>query len=321
MVSIVIVNFNGGELLLRCVESIKKQTFRDYEIIIVDNNSTDKSKNLLDQDDSIRMIINSTNAGFAKAQNQGIDLSQGQYVMTMNFDLQLDPEFLSQAVKALDSYKNVGTISGKMLRMEYDGTKTDVIDNTGLLLSRKKIPILRGQGELDQGQYKNMDYVFGAMGAAAVHKKHMLENIKFNNQYFDEKYFMWYEDVDLDWRSRIYGWDCMYIPEAVCYHIGDPQGHRERQYATKLSIRNRWFMILSNDKIYRLIKDAIWMAKEEIAIFFYVLRKKRLRAYLFAVIELFTNLPYIVNKRNIIQQSAIRPTPVDYPKSINDRDS
>ena len=321
MVSIVIVNFNGGELLLQCVESIKKQTFKDYEIIIVDNNSSDKSINSIDQDDSIRMIINSTNAGFAKAQNQGIDLSQGEYVMTMNFDLQLDPEFLSQAVKVLDSNNNVGTISGKMLRMENDGTKADVIDNTGLLLSRKKIPILRGQGEMDQGQYKIMDYVFGAMGAAAVHKKQMLENIKFKNQYFDEKYFMWYEDVDLDWRSRIYGWDCMYIPEAVCYHIGDPQGHREKQYATKLSIRNRWFMILSNERISRLLKDAVWMAKEEIAILFYVTRKKRLSAYLLAIIELLTNIPYIVDKRNIVQQSAVRATPLDYPKSINERDS
>jgi hypothetical protein len=144
----------------------------------------------------------------------------------------------------------------------------------------------------------------------------MLEDIKFNDQCFDENYFMWYEDIDLDWRSRIYGWDCMYVPQAVAYHIGDPHDHRKRRFATKLGIRNRWSMIISNENIKYLITDAIWLIQEELAILIYVIRKKKLVGYILAIFDLISDLPYILRKRAHVQRSAIRVTPLDYPKSI-----
>ncbi len=316
MISIVIVNFNGGELLTRCLKSIQEQTYKDYEVIIVDNDSVDNSMDFVDQILPVKKFLNPVNVGFSKAQNQGIRTSQGQFVMTMNFDLQLKPDFLTQAITALETNKHVGTVTGKMLRMEHDGSLTNQIDNAGLLLSKRRVPILRGQDELDHGQFQVKDYVFGAMGAAAVHKRIMLEDIKINDQYFDEDYFMWYEDIDLDWRSRINGWDCMYVPQAVAYHIGDPHNHRKRRFATKLGIRNRWFMIISNEKLSNLIPDAIWLIQEELAILWYVIRKKKLRAYILAIIDLISNLPDILRKRAHVQGTAIRGTPLDYPKSI-----
>jgi len=316
MISIVIVNFNGGELLARCLNSIQEQTYKDYEVIIVDNNSVDKSMDSVDLILPVMKILNPVNVGFAKAQNQGIQKSQGKFVMTMNFDLQLKPDFLTQAISALESNDQIGTVSGKMLRMGQDGSLSNQIDNTGLLLSKRRVPILRGQDEIDRGQFQVNDYVFGAMGAAAVHKKIMLEDIKILDQYFDEKYFMWYEDVDLDWRSRIYGWDCMYVSEAVAYHIGDPHKHRKRQFASKLEIRNRWIMIISNEKLNSLLSDAIWLIMEELAILWYVIRKRKLKAYIMAILELISTLPEIFRKRAHVQQSAIRETPLDYPKPI-----
>jgi len=316
MISIVIVNFNGGELLIRCLKSIKEQTYKDYEVIIVDNNSLDNSMDLVEQILPAKKIFNPVNVGFAKAQNQGIRSSKGQYIMTMNFDLQLKPDFFSQVISSLESNEHIGTVTGKMLRMKHDGSLTRQIDNTGVLLSKRRVPILRGQNELDKGQFQVEDYVFGAMGAAAVHKKIMLEDIKFKGQYFDENFFMWYEDIDLDWRSRIYGWDCLYVPQAVAYHIGDPHDHRKKRYATKLGIRNRWSMIISNENLKFLITDAIWLIQEELAILLYVIRKKKLEDYILAIIDLLSALPDILRKRAHIQRAAIRGTPIDYPKSI-----
>jgi GT2 family glycosyltransferase len=319
IVSIIIVNYNAGPYLARCLDSLKKQSIQDLEVIVVDNASKDQSLADAEQRPWVKVVKNNLNLGFAAAQNQGLRLAQGMYLMPLNFDIYLTPEFLETAVATLEKYPQVGTVSGKMLRMLPDGQWTDVFDNAGILLPRRRLPIHRGSGEHDHGQYQELAFVFGAMGAAALYRREMLEDIAYTGQYFDESFFTWYEDIDLDWRGRLRGWDCLYVPEAVVFHIGDPQKNQLTAFAARHGIRNRWQMILANECPHCLVHDFHWFCFEELALLRHVTTHRLFKAYLKALIELIQRMPSVISKRRWVRRRAIRSCLPEYPLSVSAR--
>lgn len=316
LVSIVIVNYNSGSYLDHCLYSLQEQSFRDFEVIVVDNASADQSMSAAESRPWVDIIRNRENRGFAGGQNQGLRRACGMYLMPLNFDICLAPDFLAQMVAAMESYPTAGTVSGKMLRMRPDGEQTNELDNAGLLFSRRRMPQHRGIGEPDRGQYQQRELVFGAMGAAALYRREMLEEIAMGGQYFDESFFTWYEDIDLDWRGRLQGWDCLYVPEAVAYHVGDPQKNHLTAFAARHTIRNRWQMILSNDCLHCILRDARLLMVEELALLRHVLKYRRLQAYLQAGGELIWRLPAIMVKRQSVRRRAKRSCLPDYPISL-----
>ena len=270
VLSIIIVNYNAGPYLRRCLQTIKQQTINNYEVIIVDNASSDDSLVGIENNEYLTVFCNKQNLGFAAAQNQGMKRAKGKYLMSLNFDIVLTPTFLEEMIVAIETSNQIGTVSGKLLRMNSEGQLINQFDNAGLLLPRNRFPAHRGQYELDQGQYDEPALVFGAIGAAALYRKEMLEDIAYQNQFFDESYFMWYEDIDLDWRARLRGWDCLYTPQAVAYHVGDAHGHGRSEFGAEVSMRNRWQMILSNECFGCLLKHAPWLVVEELQLIRYL---------------------------------------------------
>lgn len=317
IISLVIVNFNAGDYLLRCLAAVERQTYRDWEVIVVDNASRDESMASIAELDWVKVVCNSENRGFAPAQNQGMRMARGQYIMPLNFDIHLMPNFLEQAVSAFEAFPQVGTISGKILRMEPRWEGTCEFDNTGLLLTRRRMPQHRGHGATDQGQYEQRDLVFGALGAAAVFRRAMLEDIAYQGQYFDESFFTWYEDVDLEWRARLRGWDCLYLPEAVAYHVGDPQKNQLTAFAARHGIRNRWQMILADDCLHCMRRDARWLAQEELMLLRHVVTHGRVQAYLQALVELLGRLPAVAAKRRWVRGQAVRKCLPEYPRPFD----
>jgi GT2 family glycosyltransferase len=316
LISIIIVNYNAGFYLSRCLDSIENQVFQDFELIIVDNASQDQSLRDAERRPWVRIVRNSDNRGFAVAQNQGMCLSKGKYLMPLNFDIYLMPDFLEKVVSALEVNPNIGTVSGKLLRMLSDGSYTNEFDNAGLILSRRRRPIHRGSGETDRGQYQQRDLIFSAMGAAAVYRRDMLNDIAYKGQFFDESFFTWYEDIDLDWRARLRGWDCLYVPEAVAYHVRDPQKNLLTPFAARHSIRNRWQMIIANECPHCITRNITWLAQEEIAQLRHVLTHGQFQAYLLALAELITHLPVVLNKRRWVRSRALRACLPDYPLNL-----
>lgn len=313
LVSIVIVNYNAGAYLPRCLESIYAQTCQRFEIFIIDNASTDGSLAQIARNSRLTIQRNARNLGFARAQNQGFRMARGRYVMPLNFDIRMSPTFLEEMVAAMETGSRTGTVSGKLLQMVKGGDQTGYIDNAGILLPRNRFPRHRGGGEADRGQYEGVVKVFGAMGAAALYRREMLEDIAFQGEYFDESFFMWYEDIDLDWRARLRGWDCVYAPRAVAYHVGDPHGHGKSPFGAKTSMRNRWMMILSNEGAGCLARNAGALALEELKLLRYVLRFGLLGAYAAALASLARNLPGVLRKRKWVQsRAALRCLP-DFP--------
>jgi len=315
-VSIVIVNFNAGSFLPACIQSILEQTLSNFEVILVDNASTDGSFDPLPQDERICAQRNSRNLGFAKAQNQGIRLAKGKYILPLNFDILLEPTFLEEMVAAIERSDHVGSIAPKLLRMVENGQKTAQFDNAGLLLPANRIPVHRGRGEQDHGQYDQPVRVFGAMGSAALFRKEMLEDIAYLGQCFDESFFTWYEDIDLEWRARLRGWDCMYSPLAVAYHTGDPYGNNRSSFGAQVSMRNRWMMILSNECPGCLARNIGKLLAVELGLLNHVIKKRLVGTYIRAFASLVTHLPGIIRKRRWVRSRANPTCLPKFPLSI-----
>ena len=316
LISIIIVNFNSGSYLSSCLASLYEQTLDDFEVIIVDNASNDQSLKFIESYPDVKIIYNEKNNGFAAGQNQGMHIALGKYLIALNFDIYLNPDFLAHAIASFENNTDIGTISGKMLRMLPNGQLSEEIDNAGLLLSKRRMPLHRGAGELDHGQYQERCLVFGAMGAAALYRRDMLEDIAYKGQYFDDSFFTWYEDIDLDWRARLRGWGCLYIPEAVAYHVGDPFGHQKSKFAHQIGIRNRWKMILSNECPHCLKQNAIWLLREELALLRYIVLKGQIGAYLKAIYSFIQSIPSTLDKRRWVRNHVRRECLPEYPQPL-----
>lgn len=214
MISIIIVNHNTRDLLRQCLDSVRAQDFKDAEVIVVDNASSDDSVQMLEAHyPVVRLIRNIRNELFSKAQNQGIDSSNGDLILSLNSDCVLGKDYLKESLSAINLDRKIGMISGKILRMD-----KETIDSTGLFLGRNRKPIERGYGKKDKGQYDRPAYIFGVSGACAFFRKDMLKDIKDEHGYFDETFGMYYEDLDLCWRAMKKGWKAYYNPKALAYH-------------------------------------------------------------------------------------------------------
>jgi GT2 family glycosyltransferase len=313
ILSIIIVNYNAGLHLEKCLESIKSQTYKRYEVIIIDNSSVDDSLKYVTPTDNIKVICNSTNYGFAKAQNQGMGIARGKYILPLNYDILLEPDFLGEMVKAIELSDQIGTVAPKMMRMTKGLEKSNQFDNAGLLLPPNRLPHHRGRGELDEGQHDEPMKIFGAIGAAALYRREMLEDIAFQGQYFDETYFMWYEDIDLDWRARTRGWHCIYAPHAVAYHVGDVHGHGKSKFGARISMRNRWITVLSNESLSTLLYNAPCLFIEEFKLLRHVIKFGLMKEYIWAILSLLSSLQYVVKKRRFVQHNARHHCLPDFP--------
>ena len=260
MVSTIIVNYNRKDLLRQCLDSLRDQSFKDTEIIVVDNASRDNSVDMINAFyPDVKLVRNVDNLLFCKAQNQGIDISNGDFILCLNSDVMLEKEYLKQALNSINSDVSIGMVSGKLLRMD---KKT--IDSTGLFLGRNRKAVERGYSETDKGEYDAPEYVFGVSGACAFLRKTMLREIKDKYGYFDERFGMYYEDLDLCWRANKRGWRAYYNPNAVAYHVrggtaalSDYSGGRIFPYIKrdlkKRYIINRYRCMMKNDSILNFL--------------------------------------------------------------------
>ncbi|MFH0924628.1 MAG: glycosyltransferase family 2 protein [bacterium] len=239
MISVVIPNWNGINFIGMCLDSFKGQKFKDYEIIVVDNGSTDGSRELLkDKYPFVRLIELPENLGFAKACNEGIKTSKGEYICLLNNDIEVDDLWLKELYEGMERYPQAGMGASKMLFFD----QRDIIYNAGDTYHIWGTGGPRGQGEKDDGRYDREEYIFGACAGAGIYRKKLFEDIGF----FDEDFFIFAEDVDLNYRSQLSGYKCVYLSKARVYHIGT---------ATVGLYSNMYVYLCSRNDIYVMIKD------------------------------------------------------------------
>lgn len=304
-VAVGVINYNGAPFLIQCLEGLLAQTCQHLEIVIIDNYSTDDSIQLLDEHFSqIRLIKNDKNIGYAGAANVAIRKTQSDYLCLMNPDVFLTPNFIETLVNFAEVNPGVGSLTGKLLRFPRERIPP-IIDSTGHTLFRNRWVINRGEGEEDQGQYEYPEEVFGVCGAAAFYRRTMLEDIKSEKEYLDESFFLYLEDVDLDWRARLKGWKAYYVPSAIGYH---QRGYLNIFESKNLLIlrhclKNRYLMMIKNENLRDLLLDAWTIVPYEIMRFskFLVISPRSLMGY-WDVIKLS---PSLIKKRFEIQKNII----------------
>jgi len=199
-VAVNIVTFNSADDIAACLESLKSQTFRDFRIHVLDNASRDSTLEKLAGVD-LDIVRSPVNTGFAKAHNDLIRAYPAEYVLILNPDAILKPEFLERLVAALELRPDAASATGKLLR--FDG-KT--LDSTGIIMLRSQRHLDRGADQPDRGEFDKPEDVFGPSGAAALYRLKALEDVAIGGQYFDEDFFAYREDADLAWRCRLMGW-------------------------------------------------------------------------------------------------------------------
>lgn len=322
-VTVHVLNYNHGKYLGRCIESIKKQTYKNIEIIISDNNSTDNSVQFVKKSfPEIRLETNKINLGYAAGHNYVIKNSAGKYFVPLNTDIVMTPSFIEEKVKAIESNKQVGMVEGKLLKAGNDfftsktfNRKERFIDSIGVVLYKNRKNYDKATGEKDEGQFENIEYIFGASGAAAMYRREMLEDIKIGEEYFDESFFMYREEVDLAWRAQLYGWKCIYAPRAVAFHVRSynketrinlPEEFRKMQF------RNRYLTIVKNDTVINFVYHFPYFLLYEILVLGYVFLREPflLKGYY----EFMKLLPSTLKKRKIIMQK--KKVPDKYIRSL-----
>src|SRR6476659_6194463 len=252
LVSVTIVTYNSGRFIKRCLESVLAQKYRLKQVIVIDNASTDGTIDILEQfEDRCRVYCNDENVGFAAAQNQAIKLSSGDWVLTLNPDVLLLPNFIQALVDAGQVDPKVGTVCGKLLtiRATFDLPDKQLVDSTGIYFTPMLRHLDRGSQESDNGHYLNFEYVFGATAAAALYRRSMIEDISVLGEFFDPDFFVYLEDADVAWRAQLLGWKCIYTPLSRGYHVRNvlPGNRRALPPVINMhSVKNRFLMRMKN---------------------------------------------------------------------------
>jgi GT2 family glycosyltransferase len=211
---VIIVNWNRCTLLRACLESLRRQRNVSFEVILVDNGSTDGSVEMARRDFGeacpLTIVENPDNRGFCEANNQGISLARGKFVALLNNDAEADPDWLHSLCAAFEGRPEMGMAASKIVFHDNPGR----IDKAGHLIYLDGQNRGRGTGEIDSGQYDTLEEVIWPDGCAAMYRKEMLDRIGG----FDEDFFAYGDDAELGLRARIAGWGCLYVPQAVVRH-------------------------------------------------------------------------------------------------------
>lgn len=250
--SVIIVNYNGEHLLPDCLESLRCQTFRDFDLIVVDNGSTDRSVTLVERDyPECQLLALDQNTGFARGNNLGIKASRGEYVVLINNDAAAAEGFLQALVSRAEEDSAIGMVAPKILNF-YDRTLIDSVG--GLLISPDGIAQGRGRGERDGGQYDGLVEVLMPSACAALYRRRMLDEIGL----FPEDFVSYCEDTDLGLRARWAGWRAVSTPDAVVYH---KYSATEGEYSARklfLVERNHFLVALRNFPVQSLASLPFW---------------------------------------------------------------
>ncbi len=297
LVSIVIPNFNGRRHLEVCLSSIQNLTYKHFEIIVVDNASTDGSVDFVKANyPKVKLFINAVNLGFAEGCNVGIRKAKGNYVALLNNDVEVDSSWLQELILVAQSDPCIAICASKIMMFH----NRKILNSAGGEYDVYGSGHDRGLYEFDHGQYSHIEEVFFACGCAMLVRREILKHIGL----FDSRYFMYCEDVDLCWRAWLGGYKVVYVPSAIVYHKYG--GTMEALTAQRLYFTNRNSLcsILKNYSAKFLAKAFLRffsLKTGEILLFFISGRANASFALLKAILWNITNFDETWKKRRNVQ--------------------
>lgn len=299
--SFIIVNWNGQETIAECLDSIFSQTYKNNEIIFIDNNSSDDSLELVKKNYTVdKLIILDRNYGYAEANNLGLKHASGEYIALVNNDTVLKNDWLEKAVAVFRKceYKNLGSVATKIINYH----NKNLIDSAGVeyygfgaCWDYKNL--LQDSPEVNQRKE-----VFGACASAALYRKELIDEIGL----FDPNYFIYFEDTELAFRLRLFGYNCIYEPKAVSYHYGSRRRDKSNKFYIDFGRRNIEFLFIKNMQGTLFTKYFLSHYIYESALFFFFLFVGKGIPFIKAKIDVLNNLGYLLKERKDLRLTLMK---------------
>jgi GT2 family glycosyltransferase len=296
--TVAIATYNGAQLLETVLASLERQTFTDFRTVVVDDASTDDTLAWLrERWPAVETVVHPENRGVTAALNSCFAAGAGsEFVVLLNNDVELDPRCLEELVAAMRADPGVAVAQAKLL----DFSRRELLDGTGDTYSWAGVPHRRGQGEVDEGQYDELEEVFGACAAAAIYRGAAIERVGG----FDEQLFALCEDIDWSFRARLAGDRCRYAPAAVAYHIGSASlGPRVSEFTLYHNWRNQLWVVAKNYPATALMRHLPDLLMGLIASAYVAVRHRCVGVLLRAWRDALRGLPGVLQKRRQIQRA------------------
>ena len=295
LVSIIILNYNGGELLIECIKSILKSKYENIEIIVVDNSSNDGSQiKCKEKFKDIVLIQNKKNLGYCGGNNEGIRSANGDYLIILNPDVVVEPEWISEMIISFHKY-GPGFYQPKIL----SNKDHEIIISAGNQIQIFGFGYSRGKGVTDIGQYEKDEEISYASGTCLFTTSEIFRKVG----YFDPYLFAYHDDLDLCWRGQLLGIKSFYVHKAIIYHPLEGYSFKWNSFKFFLMERNRIYCLLKNYSFKSIVKMIPSLLLIEIAVTIFYLKKGFLIAKIKANLDILKNLKLVLKNHKNIQSN------------------
>lgn len=250
-ITVIIPNYNGLSFMEPCMAALRRQTCQDFDVLVVDNGSTDGSVEWL-REQEIPSVFLAENTGFSGAVNTGIRAARTPYVILLNNDTEAEPDYVGQLLHAIEGSPRIFSVSPKMIQLH----QPELMDDAGDMYSVMGWAYQRGVGQ-EIGRYDRPCHIFSACAGAAIYRRDAFETIG----YFDEMHFAYLEDIDVGYRAKIAGYYNRYCPQAVVYHVGSgTSGSKYNSFKVRLAARNNVYLNYKNMPFLQLAVNSLPIA-------------------------------------------------------------
>jgi GT2 family glycosyltransferase len=294
--TVAVLSYNGRHLLEVILPSLARQHFRDFEVVVVDNGSSDDTQAWLRESwPDVEIISLPNNVGVSAALNVCAGAGRGELVALFNNDLELAPDCLGELVQALGEHPDAGWAGAKLVNFQH----REILDGAGDVYHWTGAAGRRGHGELDRGQYDEPRQIFGACGGAAIYRRSVLQDVG----PFDEDFFAFYEDVDWSLRAQLAGYSCRYSPSAVVYHMGSATlGSGLTDFLRYQMWRNSIWVIAKNLPLRAVIRHRSALVRGQRSTLEAAFNDRKLGVLFRAWRDALVGLPRILRKRRAVQR-------------------
>ena len=295
LVSVIILNYNSGTWLTDCVDSILKTKYQNYEIIVVDNSSSDSSHKLCKEKfDKITLIENNENLGYCEGNNVGINYAKGDFFVILNPDTLVEPTWLDELINAFSKYGE-GIYQPKILA----SSDHRLLLSTGNMLQLFGFGFSRGKGEKDTNQYEKDEQIGYASGTCLFTSSKIMKSLSG----FDPFLFAYHDDLDLCWRAYLAGIKSYYVHSSIIYHPIEGYSFKWSPFKFYLMERNRLYCILTHFSRINILKMLPALILVDFAVAGFYTKRGLLFVKIKTNLNILKNLRKISKKHSEIQQS------------------
>ena len=316
LVSIHIPVYNEEKRIKRALDAVFSQTYKNIEVLVFDNNSSDSTVKIVKKYfPKARIFESKENLFVGPANNKAAKMTKGKYIVSVSADVVIANNFVENLVRRMEQDPKIGALQAKILHLDKNGKKTNIIDTTGFQIYKSRRLINRGHGEKDNGQYDKPEEIFSYEGAVPIWRKEAFFDCAVFGEVHDEDFMWMSDDIDLGWRMNLFGWKNFYDPEVLAWHARQTTNRLSsskkdfikmrkniRKDKKMLDILNYRLTLIKNDYLVSLLKSFFPFAKRELQLFLYFLLFEQYS--LLAYPKIIAKIPKMAKKRKYIMKKA-----------------